>query len=251
MKQVFSFIMGITFLLGCILANDVENEAFQALLLQPITLADGRVYCNPAEAPEYYLAFMKTFPELLTMDVPPVAPDVLFTNHSHQMQLSESETDLYYVLYSWILKSQQDREVFSSLRLEIYNIYSRINHIFRMLAGGGTAFGHEEIRISAYVEYQLHKHGEDFVLQWQILPKKEELDFLRSSLWTVGTFSVELEERFSGMTWQERGELFAEVNHEIDKVIISISSDFHLQAALDYIDHVMEKRLEEGLWEIL
>jgi hypothetical protein len=63
--------------------------------------------------------------------------------------------DQYYVLYAYFLKQRNGDKKFKQERLHLIELYRDVNHIFDLLAQGGTYFGHQYYRIIGYAEYAI------------------------------------------------------------------------------------------------
>jgi hypothetical protein len=95
-------------------------------------------------------------------------------NSSHNDFNSEVGQDDYYLLYAYLLKSDNKQQKFEVQRKTLKDIYTNINHIYQQLAHGGTYFGHQYSRIPAFVEYAIYvgKDNEDYLKGYNISKQK-------------------------------------------------------------------------------
>ena len=86
-----------------------------------------------------------------------VHPDLTYRQMNKQTEFdSEAGQDVYYFLYAYFLKQKQSKNAFSKERKNLISIYTSINSIFGLINNGGTYFGHQHKRISAYAEYSIY-----------------------------------------------------------------------------------------------
>ena len=91
-----------------------------------------------------------------------VHPDLSYRQMNKQTEFeSEAGQDIYYILYAYFLKQKQSKNTFFKERKNLINLYKSINSIFGLINNGGTYFGHQHKRISAYAEYSIYLISEN------------------------------------------------------------------------------------------
>lgn len=103
----------------------------------------------------------------------PVNPDISYAqsgyfkdvvdergNKKHLSFGSEQGQDNYYILYAYFLRQDQGDKELSIVRENLLDIYQCLNDIFSYLQYGGTFFGHQFNRISAYAEYGVYEYSQ-------------------------------------------------------------------------------------------
>lgn len=98
---------------------------------------------------------VRTHPEFTNPNT--VHPDLTYRQMNDQTDFeSEAGQDVYYFLYAYFLKQKQSKNAVSKERKTLVSIYTSINSIFGLINNGGTYFGHQHKRISAYAEYSIY-----------------------------------------------------------------------------------------------
>jgi len=71
---------------------------------------------------------------------------------------SETGQDYYYLTYTYFLKKRNNHENYHGERERLIDLYNSINHIYSIIARGGTFFSHNKPRIQAYAEWDIYNH---------------------------------------------------------------------------------------------
>lgn len=104
-------------------------------------------------------------------------PDLLYYTIGDSKQFSsEVGQDLYYFLYGYFVRQKDNDPKYAELRRKITGIYRNINSLFQHFQYGGTYFGHQYARITAYAEfavYQYPKNKADFQKTYNIAKQKD------------------------------------------------------------------------------
>ena len=223
-------------------------------------VAEPTASAQPAEAeepaPSDYNAVLaqakEVAPELLSLSGKVVSAQELFDGN--QRFLSETQTDEYCGLYAEILKMRnegteggQTAET-EQIRSDMNKIYRSINHLFGLVAGGGTYFGHEHARLVARTEYTVYRYLHDKKLRDGFaepvsMTEKEASDF-EALFWTVATqWRINLgdgaEYWIVELGYQGLCDRMFEIKTELNALESDLENKFYYDCALDYINHLM------------
>jgi len=157
---------------------------------------------------------------------------------------SETGQDYYYLCYTYFLKKRNNHENFHGERERLIDLYNSINHIYSIIARGGTFFSHNKPRIQAYAEWDIYQHFVlnravpiseiDFEMAKQVFKEKNRR-ILESS--DSFKFWGDFTEEGKKATLQELELLFDSLSHKID-------NPFYLSCVLGF-----EERYEHLLPE--
>jgi len=178
----------------------------------------------------------KKYPELTTDLIE--SPDLTYAKAQHEFTEeinfnSELGQDEYYWLYAYLLKQKYNSRKFAAERKNLINIYRDINEIYRLLANGGTYFGHQYRRIVAYAEFDIYLLSEDCHNKHYDISRQKKL-YIRSLRQLIIDELNDNQELSNDERQKEKSSLMKTVN-KIDRLI---SNYFYLDRARSFqYDH--------------
>ena len=164
MKGLYTYLMILMVLTGC-QNPDYDTVGSDGNSENPNTQEDT-VYISTSPTLEYYVLkeeynkLVQQRKEFFSDNI--YAPD--FTYHSSYDSFeditfkSETGQDYYYLCYTFFLKKRNNHENYHGERERLIDLYNSINHIYSIIARGGTFFSHNKPRIQAYAEWDIYNH---------------------------------------------------------------------------------------------
>jgi hypothetical protein len=176
---------------------------------------------------EVFNKFVDHHPEFFAAN--PANPDLTYYRFANKGAFgSEAGQDRYYNLYAHFLKIRNGETNYDTQRKTLTNLYSDINALFERLQHGGTYFGHQYWRISAYAEYSvyLYKTNErNFTKSYSIAAQKNS--YIHSLRQLVDDeISIDSE-----IPASERPACRKELNAIVDGIAAKITTLFYLRRA--------------------
>jgi hypothetical protein len=164
MKGLYTYLMTLMVLTGC---QNPDNDTVGPDVYSNNHYAkEDTVYISTSPTLEYYVLkeeynkLVQQRKEFFSDSLN--APD--FTYHSSYDSFeditfkSETGQDYYYLCYTYFLKKRNNHENYHGERERLIDLYNSINHIYSIIARGGTFFSHNKPRIQAYAEWDIYNY---------------------------------------------------------------------------------------------
>jgi hypothetical protein len=210
-----------------ILADSLNNPNFTDLSNIKIPLSSGDTF--DYEQKEYNL-IVKKHPEFFSENVED--PDMTFNkNYDAEIFGSEVGADSYYALYSHFLMQKNGSNKFNEERKVLIKLYGLINDLYAEIQGGGSYFGHQQLRILAYAEYSIYMmphNKSEFTKSYSINKQK---DIYISMLKQLIEDEFSLKANLSQAEKKKQVQILIPKINEIGKLI---TSDYYLKSAIEF-----------------
>ena len=172
----------------------------------------------------------------------PVSPDISYAQSGYFKEIvegdgdrkivsfgSEQGQDIYYILYSYFLRQKQGEKYLDTVRENLIAIYQNLNDLFGRLSYGGTFFGHQYNRVSAYAEYGVYEYESFSDIDNKVKDIRKLKQLYLASLREITYRTMELEDEIYPKSRRiERQKELLEYVATLDKLI---NSNFYLKKA--------------------
>ena len=156
---------------------------------------------------------------------PPLHPDIAYQNNNEEFN-SETGQDVYFTIYSYHLEKYNHNS--ELLRIKLIEAFHKVNNIHGLYKRGGSFFGHQKARISAYAEFDVYDYRD----------RKPSLeDFKRNKTKYIDSLKINFEKGIVKMvnsTEKAKALMLQEINIEISHLEKLIENDIILEAVRDF-----------------
>ena len=156
---------------------------------------------------------------------PPLHPEIAYQNNDKGFN-SETGQDVYFTIYAYNLeKHNHNREQF---RTKLIEAFHKVNSIHGLYKRGGSFFGHQKARITAYAEFDVYSYKnrkpttEDFNINKEKFIERLKINFEKGIVKMVNS------------TENTKALLLQEINIEISELEKLIDNDIILKAVRDF-----------------
>ena len=156
---------------------------------------------------------------------PPLHPEIAYQNNDKGFN-SETGQDVYFTIYAYNLeKHNHNREQF---RTKLIEAFHKVNSIHGLYKRGGSFFGHQKARITAYAEFDVYSYRK----------RKPTLEDLKKNKTKyIDSLKVCFEKGIVKMVntpEKSKTLLLKEINLEISQLEKLIDNDIILKAVRDF-----------------
>jgi hypothetical protein len=156
---------------------------------------------------------------------PPLHPEIAYQNNDKGFD-SETGQDVYFTIYAHYLeKNNRDAEQFRTRLIEAFH---KVNNIHGLYKRGGSFFGHQKARITAYAEFDVYSYRK----------RKPTLEDLKKNKTKyIDSLKVCFEKGIVKMVntpEKSKTLLLKEINLEISQLEKLIDNDIILKAVRDF-----------------
>ena len=156
---------------------------------------------------------------------PPLHPDIAYQNNNKGFN-SETGQDVYFTIYAHNLeKHNHNKEQF---RTKLIEAFHKVNNIHGLYKRGGSFFGHQKARITAYAEFDVYSYRK----------RKPTLEDLKKNKTKyIDSLKVCFEKGIVKMVntpEKSKTLLLKEINLEISQLEKLIDNDIILKAVRDF-----------------
>ena len=156
---------------------------------------------------------------------PPLHPEIAYQNNEKGFN-SETGQDVYFTIYAYNLeKHNHNREQF---RTKLIEAFHKVNSIHGLYKRGGSFFGHQKARITAYAEFDVYSYKNK-------KPTTEDFNINKEKF--IERLKINFEKRIVKMvnsTENTKALLLQEINIEISELEKLIDNDIILKAVRDF-----------------
>ena len=156
---------------------------------------------------------------------PPLHPEIAYQNNDKGFN-SETGQDVYFTIYAYNLeKHNHNREQF---RTKLIEAFHKVNSIHGLYKRGGSFFGHQKARITAYAEFDVYSYKNK-------KPTTEDFNINKEKF--IERLKINFEKRIVKMvnsTENTKALLLQEINIEISELEKLIDNDIILKAVRDF-----------------
>lgn len=208
-----------------------------------ITTADNKVYQNISKY-EYDLITAKA-PELWQFNRVIISPDSLYISLSRINKINdlfrgESGKDDYFVWYAWFLKNEIGVNIYQQQRDTLLQIYTILQSAISKIAGGGTYFGHNYKRASAYIEYGIysHHHYQDSIMDVNNLVDRCDKEDTLDGVWQM----LSLYNKGNEVPLQEQAERLHYIHEYIEQLDFLLTNDFYIKWLQELVNNFVNNQ---------
>ena len=220
--RILSILMLCCCLFGCQNSNkNTEQKAYH--LKDSISIHSHSIRDTFKFSKEEFKSILENHPEINLH--PPLHPEIAYHNNDKGFN-SETGQDVYFTIYAHYLeKNNRDAEQF---RTKLIEVFHKVNGIHGVYKRGGSFFGHQKARITAYAEFDVYSYKNK-------KPTTEDFNINKEKF--IERLKINFEKRIVKMvnsTENTKALLLQEINIEISELEKLIDNDIILKAVRDF-----------------
>ena len=220
--RILSILMLCCCLFGCQNSNkNTEQKAYH--LKDSISIHSHSIRDTFKFSKEEFKSILENHPEINLH--PPLHPEIAYQNNDKGFN-SETGQDVYFTIYAHYLeKNNRDAEQF---RTKLIEVFHKVNGIHGVYKRGGSFFGHQKARITAYAEFDVYSYKNK-------KPTTEDFNINKEKF--IERLKINFEKRIVKMvnsTENTKALLLQEINIEISELEKLIDNDIILKAVRDF-----------------
>ena len=209
-------------LFGCLNSNKkTEQKAYH--LKDSISIHSHSIGDTFKFSKAEFKSILENHPEINLH--PPLHPEIAYQNNEKGFN-SETGQDVYFTIYAYNLeKYNHNREQF---RTKLIEAFHKVNSIHGLYKRGGSFFGHQKARITAYAEFDVYSYKNK-------KPTTEDFNINKEKF--IERLKINFEKRIVKMvnsTENTKALLLQEINIEISELEKLIDNDIILKAVRDF-----------------
>jgi hypothetical protein len=220
--RILSILMLCCCLFGCLNSNKkTEQKAYH--LKDSISIHSHSIRDTFKFSKAEFKSILENHPEINLH--PPLHPEIAYQNNDKGFN-SETGQDVYFTIYAYNLeKHNHNREQF---RTKLIEAFHKVNSIHGLYKRGGSFFGHQKARITAYAEFDVYSYKNK-------KPTTEDFNINKEKF--IERLKINFEKRIVKMvnsTENTKALLLQEINIEISELEKLIDNDIILKAVRDF-----------------